>query len=151
MKAVQMGEECWFKNANHLNTDEWAGCNNFRADLTCTTAVYCKATPTGHHLQWFKIGRCGSVKVLQRAILQQQSASRKWVSWSNSFLPCGLCEPSQTNVEHWVITVMIFFFSVLEIAMKFGHPSITLWILSLFGHCLEPQSQLSLSNVLGFV
>lgn len=44
-----------------------------------------------------------------------------------------------------------FFPSVLEIAMKFGHPSVTLWILSLFGHCLEPQSQLCLSNILGFV
>lgn len=147
-----MGEECWFKNANHLNTDEWAGCNNFRADLTCTTAVYCKATPTGHHLQWFKIGRCGSVKVLQRAILQQQSASRKWVSWSNSFLPCGLCEPSQTNVEHWVITVMIFFFfqcirncnEIWSSKHNFMNP-LSVWTL------FESQSQLSLSNVLGFV
>lgn len=75
-------------------------------------------------------GEGSFVGVLQRAILQQQSASRKWVSWSNSFFPCGLCESSQTCVEHRVIALMIiFFFSAIEMnvfAMKFGHPSVTL-------------------------
>lgn len=96
--------------------------------------------------------------MLQKAILQWQSASRKRVSWSNSFFPCGLCEPSQTSVEHRVITFFFFLFfffpSVLGmnvLAIKFDHPSVTLGILPLFGQCLQSQSQFAFFNVLGLV